>query len=155
MRKGYLVPLFRFYSQEPTSKIMFSSVSPVTIPALTTIVDRQFKEDRTLCPVQGLRYYLDRTKDLRGSQSLLFSYSHFFQKVIPQDIRPTTLSSWLKQLIFYKQADQQSLDLVQVKAHDIRAFGGVFRRTKSCKLVTGKLTIHLPILPLRPYFVRL
>ena len=25
------------------------SVSPVTIPALTTIVDRQFKEDRTLC----------------------------------------------------------------------------------------------------------
>ena len=35
------------------------SVSPVTIPALTTIVDRQFKEDRTLCPVQALRYYLD------------------------------------------------------------------------------------------------
>ena len=36
------------------------SVSPVTIPALTTIVDRQFKEDRTL------RYYLDRTKDFLG-----------------------------------------------------------------------------------------
>ena len=48
------------------------SVSPVTIPALTTIVDRQFKEDRTLCPVRALRYYLDRTKDLRGSRSLLF-----------------------------------------------------------------------------------
>ena len=31
------------------------SVSPVTIPALTTIVDRQFKEDRTLCPVRALR----------------------------------------------------------------------------------------------------
>ena len=25
-------------------------VSPVTVTALTTIVDRQFKEDRTLCP---------------------------------------------------------------------------------------------------------
>ena len=48
------------------------SVSPVTIPVLTTIVDRQFKEDRTLCPVQALRYYLDRTQDLRGSRSLLF-----------------------------------------------------------------------------------
>ena len=35
------------------------SVSPVTIPALTTIVDKQFKEDRTLCPVRALRYYLD------------------------------------------------------------------------------------------------
>ena len=47
-------------------------VSPVTIPALTTIVDRRFKEDRTLCLVRALRYYLDRTKDLRGSRSLLF-----------------------------------------------------------------------------------
>ena len=35
------------------------SVSPVSMPAWTTIVDRQFKEDRTLCPVQALRYYLD------------------------------------------------------------------------------------------------
>ena len=42
------------------------SVSPVTIPALTTIVDKQFKEDRTLCPVRALRYYLDRTKDQRA-----------------------------------------------------------------------------------------
>ena len=33
------------------------SVSPVTIRALTTIVDGQFKEDRTLCPVRALRYY--------------------------------------------------------------------------------------------------
>ena len=42
------------------------SMSPVTIPALTVIVDRQFKEDRTLCPVRALRYYLDQTKDPRG-----------------------------------------------------------------------------------------
>ena len=97
------------------------SVSPVTIPALTTIVDRQFKEDRTLCPVRALRYYLDRTKDLRGSRSLLFIS---FKKGHTSDIRPATLSSWLKQtiLLCYKQADQQALDLVQVKAHDIRAF---------------------------------
>ena len=97
------------------------SVSPVTIPALTTIVDRKFKEDRTLCPVRALRYYLDRTKDLRGSLSLLFIS---FKKGRTSDIRPATLSSWLKQtsLLCYKQADEQALDLVQVKAHDIRAF---------------------------------
>ena len=87
----------------------------MTIPALTTIVDRQFKEDRTL------RYYLDRTKDLRGSRSLLFIS---FKKGHTSDIRPATLSSWLKQtiLLCYKQADQQALDLVQVKGHDIRGF---------------------------------
>ena len=96
-------------------------MSPVTIPALTTIVDRQFKEDRTLCLVRALRYYLDRTKDLRGSRSLLFIS---FKKEHTSDIRPTTLSSSLEQtiLLCYKQADLQSLDLVQVKAHDIRAF---------------------------------
>ena len=97
------------------------SVSLVTIPALTTIVDRQFKEDRMLCPVRALRYYLDRTKDLRGPRSLRFIS---FKKGHTSDIRPATLSSWLKQtiLLCYKQADQQALDLVQVKAHDIRAF---------------------------------
>ena len=96
-------------------------MSLVTIPALTTIVDRQFKEDRALCPVRALRYYLDRTKDLRGSRSLLFIS---FRKGHTSDIRPATLSSWLKQtiLLCYKQADQQALDLVQVKTHDIRAF---------------------------------
>ena len=98
------------------------SVSPVIIPALTTIVDRQFKEDRTLCPVWALRYYLDRTKDLRGSRSLLFNS---FKKGHTSDIRPATLfSSWFKQTILFccKQADQKALDLVQVKMHDIRAF---------------------------------
>ena len=97
------------------------SVSLVTIPALTTIVDRQFKGDRTLCPVRTQRYYMDRTKDLRASRSLLFIS---FKKGHTSDIRRAALSSWLKQtiLLCYKQADQQVLDLVQVKAHDIRAF---------------------------------
>ena len=96
-------------------------------PQLFTDVDRQFKEDRTLCPVWALRYYLDRTKDLRGSRSLLFIS---FKKGHTSDIRPATLSSWLKQtiLLCYKQADQQALDLVQVKAHDIRAFAA----SKAC-----------------------
>ena len=96
-------------------------MSPVTILALTTIVDRQFKGDRTLCPVWALRYYLDRTKALRGSQYQLFIS---YKKRHTSDIRPAALSSWLKRtiLLCYKQADQQSLDLVQVTAHDIRAF---------------------------------
>ena len=112
---------FDFTAENQLAREGCQSVSPVTNPALTTIVDRQFKEDRTLCPVRALRYYLDRTKDLRGPQSLLFIS---FKKGHTSDIRPATLSSWLKQtiLLCYKQADQQALDLVQVKAHDIRAF---------------------------------
>ena len=119
--KVALFPSSDFIAKNQLAREGSQSVSPVTIPALTTSVDRQFKEDRTLCPVWALRYYLDRTKDLRGSQSLLFIS---FKKGHTSDIRPAPLSSWLKQtiLLCYKQADQQALDLVQVKAHDIRAF---------------------------------
>ena len=126
--KVALFPSSDFIAKNQLAREGSQSVSPVTIPALTTIVDRQFKEDRTLCPVRALRFYLDRTKDLRGSRSLLFIS---FKKGHTSDIRPATLSSWLKQtiLLCYKQADQQALDLVQVKAHDIRAskafYGGV------------------------------
>ena len=119
--KVALFPSSDFIAKNQLAREGSQSVSPVTISALTTIVDRQFKEDRTLCPVRALRFYLDRTKDLRGSRSLLFIS---FKKGHTSDIRPATLSSWLKQtiLLCYKQADQQALDLVQVKAHDIRAF---------------------------------
>ena len=69
--KVALFPCSYFIAKNQLASEGSQSVSPVTIPALTTIVDRQFKEDRTLCPVRALRYYLDRTKDLRGSRSLL------------------------------------------------------------------------------------
>ena len=119
--KVALFPSSDFIAKNQLAREGSQSVSPVTIPALTTIVDRQFKEDRTLCPVRAPRYYLDRTKDLRGSRSLLFIS---FKKGHTSNIRPATLSSWLKQtiLLCYKQADQHTLDLVQVKAHDIRDF---------------------------------
>ena len=121
MGKVALFPSSDFIAKNQLAREGSQSVSPVTIPALTTIVDGQFKEDRTLCPVQALKYYLDRTKGLRGSRSLLFIS---FKNGHTSDIRPATLSSWLKHtiLLCYKQADQQALDLVQVKGHDIRAF---------------------------------
>ena len=116
-----LFPSSDFIAKNQLAREGSQSVSLVTIPAITAIVDKQFKEDRTLCLVRAVRYYLDLTKDLRGSQSFLFIS---FKKGHTSDIRPATLSSWLKQtiLLCYIQADQQALDLVQVKEHDIRAF---------------------------------
>ena len=72
MEKVAWFPSSDFIAKNQLSREGSQSVSPLTIPALTSIVDRQFKEDGTLCPVGALRYYLDRTKDLRGSQSILF-----------------------------------------------------------------------------------
>ena len=55
--KVALYPSSDFIAKNQLAREGSQSVSPVTIPALTTIVDRQFKEDRTLW------YYLDRTID--------------------------------------------------------------------------------------------
>ena len=59
MGKGSLFPSSDFIAKNQLAREGSQSVSPVIIPALTIIVDRQFKEDRTLCPVRALRYYLD------------------------------------------------------------------------------------------------
>ena len=64
--KVALFPSSDFIAKNQLARKGSQSVSPVTIPALTSIVDRQFKEDRTQCPVRSLRYFLDLTKDLRG-----------------------------------------------------------------------------------------
>ena len=94
--KVALFPSSDFIAKNQLARAGSQSVSLVTIPALTAIVDRQFKEDRTLCSVRTLRYCLDQTKDLRGSRSLLFIS---FKKGHTTDISPAKLSSWLKQTI--------------------------------------------------------
>ena len=76
---------------------------------------------RFLCPVFALRYYLDRTKDLREDKDLVFiSFRKSFQK----DIVPATVSSWIKQtvLLCYQLSDEETQNLHQIRAHDVRAF---------------------------------
>ena len=93
----------------------------VVIPALAPSLDKSLKGDRSLCPVRALRYYLDRTSDLRQNKELVFVS---FKKGFDKDISPATISSWIKQTVIlcYELSDQQALSLHQVKAHDVRAF---------------------------------
>ena len=44
MGKGFLFPFSDFIAKKQLAREGSQSVSPVTIPALTTIVDRQFKK---------------------------------------------------------------------------------------------------------------
>ena len=110
-----------FISKNQLAKEGRSSVAPVVIPSLATSLDRSLKEDRSLCPVRALRYYLDRTKDMRAGKELVFvSFRQSFQK----DIVPATISSWIKQtvLLCYQLSDEEAQKLHQVRAHDVRAF---------------------------------
>ena len=75
---------------------------------------------QSLCPVRALRYYLDRTSDLRHNKLVFVSFKKGFDK----DISCATISSLIKQTVIlcYELSDQEALTLHQVKAHDVRAF---------------------------------
>ena len=116
-----LYPSPGFLSKNQLARDGPAAVAPVVIPALAPSLDRSLKEDKSLCPVRALRYYLDRTKDLRSGKDLVFvSFRKSFQK----DIVPATVSSWIKQtvLLCYQLSDQEAQALHQVRAHDVRAF---------------------------------
>ena len=119
--KVSLFPSPSFLSKNQLAKEGPESVAPVVIPALAPTLDKFLKSDRSLCPVRALRYYLDRTSDLRQRKELVFVS---FKKGFDKDISPATISSWIKQTVIlcYELSDQQAHTLHQVKAHDVRAF---------------------------------
>ena len=119
--KVSLYPSPSFLSKNQLAKEGPGSVAPVVIPALAPTLDKSLESERSLCPVRALRYYLDRTSDLRQNKELVFVS---FKKGFDKDISPATISSWIKQTVIlcYELSDHQAHTLHQVKAHDVRAF---------------------------------
>ena len=93
--KVSLFPSPSFLSKNQLAKEGPESVAPVVIPALAPTLDKSLKSDRSLCPVRALRYYLDRTSDLRQHKELVFVS---FKKGFDKDISPATISSELYHL---------------------------------------------------------
>ena len=119
--KVSLYPSPSFLSKNQLAKEGLDSVAPGVITALAPTLDRSLKSDRSLCPVRALRYYLDRTSNLRQNKEVVFVS---FKKGFDKDISPATISSWIKQTVIlcYELSDQEAHTLHQVKAHDVRAF---------------------------------
>ena len=147
-----LYPSPSFLSKNQLARDGLASVAPVVIPALAPTLDNSLSEDKSLCPVRALRYYLDRTKDLRTGKDLLFVS---FKKGFHNDIVPATISSWIKQtvLLCYQLSDQKSQDLHQVRAHDVWAFpasqafqGGSLTRANSLSLSLESPQYLYPVL---------
>ena len=88
--KVSLFPSPSFFSKNQLAKEGPEIVAPVVIPAQAPTLDRSLKSDRSLCPVRALRYYLDRTSDLRQHKELVFVS---FKKGFDKDISPATISS--------------------------------------------------------------
>ena len=95
---------------------MFKSFS---IPALCPIVGREDKEDRALCPIRALRYYLKRRDKEKQSKTALFVPLRETQG----ELAKSTLSSWIKDCIVFclRNCSTEAAVLHRVKAHDVRA----------------------------------
>ena len=119
--KVSLYPSPSFLAKNQPAKEGADSVAPVVIPDLAPTLDKSLKGDRSLCPVRALRYYLDRTSDLRQNKALVFVS---LKKGFDKDISHATISSGIKQTVIlcYELSDQEVLTLHQVKANDVRAF---------------------------------
>ena len=71
--KVSLYPSPSFLAKNHLAKEGPECVAPVVIPALAPTLDKSLKEDRSLCPVRALRYYLDKTRaQARKRASLCF-----------------------------------------------------------------------------------
>ena len=85
--KVSLYPSPSFLSKNQLAKEGPDSVAPVVIPALALTLDRSLKSDRSLCPGRALRYYLERSSDIRQNKELVFVS---FKKGFDKDISPVT-----------------------------------------------------------------
>ena len=88
--KVSLYPSPIFLSKNQLAREGPSCVAPVVIPALVPSLDKSLQEEKSLCPVRALHYYLDMTKDLCKGKDLVFVS---FRKSYHKDIIPATIYS--------------------------------------------------------------
>ena len=68
----FLYPDLQFVPKTQLGNEGCAVLQPVVIKALSRILAPDMEEDRVLCPVRALRFYLDRTKGVRGERKRLF-----------------------------------------------------------------------------------
>jgi integrase len=108
-------------------------LKPLTLKALTKIVGPDLQEDRSLCVVRALRYYLKTTKDVRKGRKRFFIA---MKKGHEGDICRHTISSWLKKtiLLAYAKSSSEVQQIHRVKAHDVRAMASSWAFLKNVSL---------------------
>jgi integrase len=115
-----LTPHVGFISKTGLKKLGAHVLDSFTIPALVPSLSPSLSEERTLCPVRALKYYLGRTKDMRLGKKLLF-VSHAKQH--KTDICKNTISGWVRSLIVKAHEDVPDTfqSLVTPRTHEVRA----------------------------------
>ena len=101
----------------PKTQVPSKLPEPITVPSLDQACGPD-DEDRLLCPVRALKFYIKKSAGSRLSRKRLF---------IPVrgggDITPTTISRWIRMAILraYSGLTDRNLTFLQIKAHEVRA----------------------------------
>ena len=92
-----------------------------TIPSLAQTIDSSCKEDRTLCPVRALRYYLDRTKREGRNKSLEALFVPLIET--GRELSKASLSNWIKNCISFvlSNCSTENAQVHKIRASDVRA----------------------------------
>ena len=91
--------LFFLLSKNQLARDSPASVALVVIPALAPSLDMSLTEDKSLCPLHALCYYLDRTKGLHKEKDLvLVSLAPSLDRSLKED--KSTLPSACLVLLF-------------------------------------------------------
>jgi hypothetical protein len=61
-----LEPSSRFIAKNQIARNSVNILQPIIINSLSSTLSEELKDDRLLCPVRALSYYLERMKDIRG-----------------------------------------------------------------------------------------
>ena len=115
-----IVPDPEFIAKTQLNEKGSDMLNVVTIKALTKILPSDMQEDRALCPVRAIKYYLKQTANIReGKKKLFVAYKKGFKN----EIKANTISSWLKKTILfaYNDATDEDMNLIGVKAHQVRS----------------------------------
>ncbi len=111
---------FKFLAKNQKSTDSASKIKPIVVPSLSDYLGEDLvnTDDRLLCPVRALKFYLDKTKSLRkGDRKKLF-LSFFPNKT--QDIHKNTVSGWLKQCVTFGYSHHNKEIPKGIKAHQVR-----------------------------------
>ena len=108
-------------------------LQPFTIKSLDEFAGPEESEERRLCPVRSLRYYLTRSDTYRSSEQKRLFISHV--RGMSKDVTTATISSYIKETILMAYAASANDSAPsQIKAHSVRHVATSLRALKAVSM---------------------
>jgi integrase len=126
-------PAIQFLSKTQKAEDVQRALTRISVKSLSAFVDDRMREDRTLCPVRALRFYMNKTKHVRKGSTRLF-LSFFAPHA---EVTKATLSTWIKRTVklAYRHSPGNDNAFGQIRAHDVRGLATSWAFKNSVPLV--------------------